>query len=401
MKIFMLWSYYDEYLDCFYKNNPNIRRLSFDKQRERIFDDYFGWPAELARYMRSKGHDVEFVIRNAYILQNAWAREHNIREIGPLESDLRIVLAQIKSHKPDLLLLPNPINEYYAYIDGAKGYYEKLAFYLGHSLSNVELIKRADLLFAINRKYVLNKLPEVDNLFNLGAFFPSKVLKEIGTPEKKYNVVFIGSITEQHTRRAEILAYLVENGVDLKLFSTLPKFGLWTQLRKSFSDIIRARGFKMALSRLSRIVLPSQFDENIKTLSQVCRPPMYGLEYYECIASAKICLNVHIDIANQFSGNIRMYDVTGVGTCLITDKKESNSALFDVSKEILEFDSKEDLLKILKNAQNNNYSVVENIAKQGQKKTLLRYTESTTYNNLNDFLKTYGEKHQWVYDRYG
>ena len=87
-------------------------------------------------------------------------------------------------------------------------------------------------------------------------------------------------------------------------------------------------------------------------------------------------------MTTKFSGNNRMYDVTGVGSCLITDKKITNNNLFEINKEIIEFNSKEDLLKILEGAKSDNYSKVEEIAKLGQEKTLSNYSESATFAKL-------------------
>ena len=43
------------------------------------------------------------------------------------------------------------------------------------------------------------------------------------------------------------------------------------------------------------------------------------MDYYRKLAEAKIVLNVHIDSAGDYSGNMRMFEATGVGTYLITD----------------------------------------------------------------------------------
>ena len=135
------------------------------------------------------------------------------------------------------------------------------------------------------------------------------------------------------------------------------------------------------------MVIVSDFHRNIRVLSKVCMPPVYGIDFYQCLASAKICLNIHIDLATDFSGNIRMYECTGVGACLVTDKKITNSELFDVNNEIIEFSSKEHLLRILRNAELDHYADVAKIATQGQLKTLSRYTVSRSLDSINTILE--------------
>jgi spore maturation protein CgeB len=386
----MLWSYYEVYLNYFYKKNPSIGNLSFEEHRQKIFDDHFGWPSELATYMNKNGYEVEFIIDNDELLQKKWAKENNLKDINQSMWKELIVLNQIYEFKPDLLLIPNPKIDTYVYIDGAKGDYKKLAFYLGHDLSNEKLIKQADILFTINKKYVYDRFPNIENLYHLGVAFPYEVLEKTRDVKVKYDVIFTGSISSQHTRRAEVLAYLVKNNIDLRIYGCVTRTNLIGKVRKVAGDIIKRKSFIKALESIKDIVIPSdsEFDRNAKILSKVCLSPVYGVDYYQCLASARICLNIHIDISTKFSGNIRMYESTGVGTCLLTDKKETNGDLFEVNKEIIEFDSKEGLLKILEDVKNNNYIEVDKIAERGQKKTLTKYSTDKMFSVIETALKS-------------
>ena len=66
--------------------------------------------------------------------------------------------------------------------------------------------------------------PEISNLYDLELFSDEILDKTVGI-EKIHNVVFAGGISSEHHRRAEILSYLIENGVDLKVYSKLPNIG--------------------------------------------------------------------------------------------------------------------------------------------------------------------------------
>ena len=96
---------------------------------------------------------------------------------------------------------------------------------------------------------------------------------------------------------------------------------LETQLKEDFKSIDWIKEYAVSF------VPPSH-----KDLVKVCLPQVYGIDFYKCLASAKICLNIHIDLTTDFSGNMRMYECTGVGACMVTDKKITNSDLFDVNK---------------------------------------------------------------------
>ena len=382
MKILILNTVYEPYLNNFYKKNSNVNNILFKDHKEQMLNDFLTWPTVLANYMNNKGYNVEVIIDNAEILQKTWANENNLKIINGLKWRETIVLGQIKKYKPDLLLILNPEVRHYVYINDAKSDYKKLAFFLGHDISNKKLIKQADILFTSSKEYVYNEFPEIENLYQIGVFFPSKVLNKIAHTKKIYDIVFVGNITHQHKRRAEILAYLVKNDVDLKIFSSLAKIDFISKVRHIISSIIRRKGIRKILTTVRDLIVPSDFSRNISVLSKVCLSPIYGIDYYKCLSSAKINLNIHIDMTTKFSGNNRMYDVTGVGSCLITDKKITNNNLFEINKEIIEFNSKEDLLKILEGAKSDNYSKVEEIAKRGQEKTLSNYSESATFAKL-------------------
>ena len=103
--------------------------------------------------MNDNGYDVEFIIENAEALQKKWAIENDIGNINGSSWREKIVLSQIKKHQPDLLLIPNPTNDHYR-IDGARDDYKRLAFYLGHDVSNAKLINRADILLTSIRAMV-------------------------------------------------------------------------------------------------------------------------------------------------------------------------------------------------------------------------------------------------------
>ena len=120
-------------------------------------------------------------------------------------------------------------------------------------------------------------------------------------------MVFADSISSEHHRRAEILSYLIENGVDLKVYSKLPNIGfksaerlLETQLKKRFQK---------SIDWIKEYAVSFRFPPSHKDLVKVCLPPVYGIDFYKCLASAKICLNIHIDLTTDFSGNMRMYRV--------------------------------------------------------------------------------------------
>jgi spore maturation protein CgeB len=384
MKIFMLWRYYDDYLDYFYKKNPVSHNETFEELRDALFNDHFGWPAELASYMNGHGYDVEFIIENAEVMQKKWALENNFSDYSMINWKKNIVLAQIKKFNPHILWIPNPsVDHSYKYIDGARGYYTKLAYYLGHDISNKELIMRADILFVINEKYVKSLYPSLNNIVYMGVGFSPAINSKLGLLKKNNDIVFVGSVTPSHKKRAEILSFLINNGLDIKIYGGIVSVNYYTKLRGIAGDIVKRKNIRGAFNALLNLFKQSDYERNVSILEPYCKNPVFGMDYYHTIASSKICLNIHIDLAKNFSGNMRMFEATGVNTCLVTDKKENNSLLFDVGHEVIEFSDKKDLLEKVLEISN---VKIRAISKSGQDKTLNNYSIEKLFSRIKNHL---------------
>jgi spore maturation protein CgeB len=57
---------------------------------------------------------------------------------------------------------------------------------------------------------------------------------------------------------------------------------------------------------------------------------------YRVLQSSKITFNHHGDVA-PFANNMRLFEATGVGTCLLTDWKENLKEMFEPGKEVLTY----------------------------------------------------------------
>jgi spore maturation protein CgeB len=82
---------------------------------------------------------------------------------------------------------------------------------------------------------------------------------------------------------------------------------------------------------------------------------------------------MHIGVAGNFAGNMRLFEATGVGSCLLTDNKKNIDDLFDINKEVVVYNNPKDCIEkakwLLKNE-----SERKKIADAGQQKTLKMHT---------------------------
>lgn len=384
MRVLMLWRYYPIYLSYFYQKYPEVLDLLFEEHRQRLFDDHFGWPADLSQHMNQQGIDTEFIIANAESLQKKWAKEQGFKNFNERNWEKAIALEQIRRFRPDVLWIPNPTEKASLYLDGAEGYYKKLMFWLGHDeIPKGDILQRADYLITPHPERILKHHPQVRNLVSVHAGFSPKILNQLGAVKKKYDIVFLGSITPEHQRRVEILSYLIKNGIDLKIFGTILGSGRKYMLKGGGKDL-RKRRYKQGVKSLAKSFWGSTYMKNVATIKTVLKPAVFGMGYYRTIAQARVGLNTHGDVEENH-GNMRMFETTGVGTCLITEDVEANAEIFGSGKEIMTFNSKEHLLDLLQKVDFQSKQI-QDIAYAGQQRTLRDHSIDRMFNDIRKIL---------------
>jgi spore maturation protein CgeB len=83
--------------------------------------------------------------------------------------------------------------------------------------------------------------------------------------------------------------------------------------------------------------------------------------------------NIHADVASRSASNRRLFECTGVGTCLLTDRKANISTLFEPDREVVTFSGIEECIDkakwLLDNPQQR-----RTIAEAGQRRALAEHT---------------------------
>lgn len=384
MKVLMLWKYYPQYLSFFYEKYPHVIDLPFEEHRNKILDDHFGWPGDLSRYMNEHGIETEFIIVNAKSLQKKWAKENNFASHSEKGWEKEIAMEQIKRFQPDILWITSIFDYYGDFVRNALPYCKKaMAWVSCATPNNLDVSGFTDLITS-HPEMLKNKQHLFNNVIVTKPGFDSRILKNIGHVEKKYDVTFIGGITPDHSKRAEILAFLIENGIDLKVFGYFyepPGIGTWNFLKQAGKYVSTIQNIRICIDTFRHIYLQPNYQHNIEIIKKVHQCPVFGLEMYRTLAASRISLNIHIDVAGDYSGNIRLFETTGIGTCLLTEQSENITDLFEPGIEILTYNSKEELLDIVTKMLNQNEKI-ETIAKDGQERTLKEHTFERMFNDI-------------------
>jgi spore maturation protein CgeB len=95
----------------------------------------------------------------------------------------------------------------------------------------------------------------------------------------------------------------------------------------------------------------------------------WGIDMYRVLREGRIALNRHIDLAEGFANNMRLYEATGMGTMLLTDAKANLPDLFEPGQEVETYADEDELVDKIAH-----YLAHEDergaIARAGQERTL-------------------------------
>jgi spore maturation protein CgeB len=368
--------------------------------------DANGWADFWSVALGKLGYATDEIVSNAEPAQRAWAREHELRydENNWL---FEITSAQVKSFRPDVLF----VNDYVTY---SADYLRQLK----SECSSIRLVlgwcgaPYSDLAVFGEYDVVLSSVPElVDGFRALGHrcehvnhAFDGRILERIPRDETNVDFGFIGTIATKskfHNSRQLLILKLLENTslriwVDTKSPSLHERMNVL--LRQCAYDVVhvvnRAGVSDTTLEALpvagkvrqwkARPELAPRLDPRILSRAN---PPLFGLEMFQQLQRSKVSLNTHIDISATHASNMRLYEATGVGSCLLTDSKSNLGELFEPDSEVVAYNNWEECVEKL------NYLLAHDdarrsIAEAGQRRTLKDHSFDNRAARLDHIIQT-------------
>jgi spore maturation protein CgeB len=95
---------------------------------------------------------------------------------------------------------------------------------------------------------------------------------------------------------------------------------------------------------------------------------MYGV-----LSRSRVTINQHIDLADGYSNNMRLYEATGCGTLMIVDLGRNLQSIFEPDKEVITYRSAEECVEAVRHALSAPAAAAE-IAAAGQRRTLSEHS---------------------------
>jgi len=315
MKILLLADYYQEYLNQFYQKN-DCRSLKYQEHLDYLVDDYFGSFGSYYRHLQKLGHQVALVIGNDYQLQNKWISENSLPLKAGLDSKKKIVLEQIRKFSPDIVFMGSMFDYYGEFLKEVSGVTKNIFTWIACPFPKELDYSHVKCVLSSTSFYV-EKFKNIGlNSHQLGAGFDNDIPSKLSHNNPKYDLSFIGGLSAKtHSNRVKIIKELIAKKIKIDLFG----YGLKKPI----------------------------FFWQDRTMYYAYHGQLWGLSMYQTLKDSLISLNIHIDVAGGFAGNMRMYEATGCGSLLFTEMTDNLPQIFDIKKEVVGYTDQDDLEKKL------------------------------------------------------
>ncbi|NBD18849.1 MAG: glycosyltransferase [Cyanobacteria bacterium] len=394
MRLIRICTNYPAYIKDFYKQRPNLDKEPYSIQYQTLMDDCFGWADFWTHAFGKLGYEVWEPVGNAEPMQKKWAEEQGVH-YDEKTWLTEIVAAQVKHFQSNILL----VNDYSTYtVPFFKSLRQEcpslrcVIGWCGAPYQDETIFNSYDL--------ILSNIPSlVEEFRSLGhhseymchAFEP-RILEKIDRAQQPtIPFSFVGSIVKGqgfHNQREILLKTLLEK-TDLQIWSSvsqpsqleqqlLPlKCTLYHTIQGTQKIVPATESVLKKIPKLktyAALASPPSLSHYVDSAIASCaNPPVFGLSMYQTLYNSQVTLNNHIDLASQYASNMRLYEATGVGTCLLTDAQPNLKEVFEPDQEVITYSCPEEAIEkvnyLLKNPEERH-----KIAKAGQARTLRDHT---------------------------
>lgn len=368
MKIIFIQTNYPNFLASLYKNKK-VANMTYKQMKKIWSKEYFGASNFYLKNLKQYGWDGDEVIANDENSQNAWARENNISTATTKLSILKyiperiknlldinnsqkqIVLKQIETMKPDVVYIHDVTYFKLSELKKIKSMTKIIVGQIAYPKPiNMNIFKGYDLIISSLPNYIKDFKKMGIQTEYLKWCFEDTILDDIKVKDRIYDVTYIGGFSPHHSNGNKVLEHIAKE----------ININFWGYGQNFLSPI-------------------SSIRKNYKGEA-------WGKKMFEIFSKSKIVINRHINISKQYANNMRLFEATGMGALLITDKKINNNEFFVVNKEILEYSNPNNLIKKIKYYLKNDKKRIA-IAKAGQSRTLKEHTYRIRMRELDHILR--------------
>lgn len=406
MRLQRLNIYYPSYLRRRYGRRPELAEKSYEEQRRELLDDLYLWSDFWSVALGKLGYETEEIVANVEPMQKRWAAENGVAH-GESTWLFDIVAAQVKAFKPDILFVTDYAVFTAEFIRHLKAECPSIKLTLGWCgapYKDGSIFHEYDVILSCIPELVEHFRDGGHACYHVNHAFDPRVLERIDTQAPpSVDFAFIGSIvkrTQFHEMREKLLVKIAA-ATDLQLATDVPFISLKRRLHTVVSRFVydvtrtaeragvprRVLGAVPVVRKAARWKERPSEPKNVHPrLAARARPPFYGVEMFQQLHDTKVALNTHIDISPTSASNMRLFEATGVGSCLLTDWKENIRDLFEPDAEVVTYRDADECIEKVR------YLLTHEaerraIAAAGQRRTLREHTFDQRAAQIDEIIK--------------
>lgn len=396
MKLLRLNLFSDFYhnLNCIKQNDLKTcdEILTFIKSNHLIT------PVTFTESMNLLGWEAKDCLINDFFLKQ-WALENGC-EHNSFEQTIENIIAD---YKPEVLYLERTLYyfkpNYISYLKKKYKFIKAITTWFGHGIDGDQYKDLAvyDLVFCLSEKFADQSRPHCPHSYCVRSAFDFLPTERPEKIEKKYLFSFMGTSGHgcvAHTERLAALRYLLKK-TPLNIWANEPLLfsdkkyhkkrfykSLFRKRTSALKKIIESGiyseiGFflhEIAKLKKEHRKLPSSFFNKNPQLEMPLKylgckrvfPAVMGLEYHKKIQQSHIVFNIHTDWKGH-GGNFRVFEVAGMGSCLLSDRSELMTDVLEPYKEMVPYTTVHEAIEQYKYLKKNLHHANE-IAQRSQDK---------------------------------
>jgi hypothetical protein len=334
MRVFKASSYDHKLLTALFAQKESPLREDYASSLHGLMHNIFVGTDFWSRAV-SEGSGLELmeVVLNCKPLQEQWSSENGLVVEGA-DWMLRILCEQVQRFDPEVLIFHDQ-----EYLDA-----DFQAEVLRHCRPRLVVawdgIARCDAARFANCHLVLTNFPFVRDFYRSAGLraevlpysFHADIAERVGTLERIYPLTFAGSLvvrSDLHVRRLRLVG----------------------ELAKRFPLTVRATGsilqWKWTERTQRRRLRHFHWSEamDVHRLGRANLGAVHGLPMYRFFGESLVTFNVHIDNARNVASNMRLFEASGMGACLLTDGADGMEEYFEPDKEIVLYGSRSEAVE--------------------------------------------------------
>jgi len=397
---------------------------------EKICSDSAVYAAGFSRGMRQLGHDASEIVYDCAMLQRGWARENGLRIEQESNWQVEIALAQLRDIQPeviffqDIFSIPETTRKRIKEIIPSIRLVVIQKGYPGETRD----LSDADILCVSSPILYHRYRNRGQTPYLVYHSFDELLSNQVqdAPKENREQLVFAGSSRAPEDRYWILRTLLQETGIKLWIDenrSSHKKHGgrlntlswkryLRDRLIKLVSDdqsqLLRTcLNLAAKNAKVGRVLDHAEFSKRQgstdrvlpglkrgllpkKTLAEQfpgrCHPSLFGKPYYELLSRSDIIFNIHSAKSRDTVDNMKMFEGTGMGGCLLTDTGTNMKDLFDEDYEVVTYRSADEAVEKARYLVENPKDALK-IAEAGRAKTLACHTTANRCQEISEIIK--------------